>query len=69
MKVKEHQQKQLKQEFQENLSFQEWLDYFSSEPTSKELDEMEKQSKFTRKFYLSLFLIAYYLSNSFYFNS
>lgn len=51
MKVKEHQQKQLKQEFEENLSFQEWLDYFSKEPNTKELDEMEKQSKSTRRFY------------------
>ena len=51
MKIKEHQQRQLQQAFQEELSFQEWLDYFSSEPTSKELDEMEKQSKSTRKFY------------------
>lgn len=46
MKVNQHQQNQLKQEFEENLSFQEWLDYFS-----KELNEMEKQSKSTKRFY------------------
>jgi hypothetical protein len=51
MKVKEHHQKQQKKTFEENLSFQEWLDYFSKEPTTKELDEMEKQSKSTRRFY------------------
>ena len=45
MKIKNQLQKQQEKEFQENLSFAEWLDYFSKEPTSKELDDMEKDSK------------------------
>lgn len=44
MRVNEqHQQKQEKT-FEENLSFAQWLDYFSKEPTSKELDDMERES-------------------------
>lgn len=44
MKIKNQLQKQQEKEFQENLSFAEWLDYFRNEPTSKELDDMEKES-------------------------
>ena len=51
MKVNKHYQQKLQQAFQQELSFQEWLDYFSKEPTTKELEEMQKQSKSTRKFY------------------
>lgn len=47
MKVKEHLQKTKEKEFELNWSFQEWLDYFSKEPTSKELDDMERGSKIT----------------------
>jgi hypothetical protein len=44
MKVKEATQKQRDKEFEQNLSFEEWLDYFSKKHTSKEIDDMEKQS-------------------------
>lgn len=44
MKIKNRLQKQQEKEFQENLSFAEWLDYFSKELTSKELDDMERES-------------------------
>ena len=42
MKVKEHLQKTKEKEFELDWSFQEWLNYFSKEPTSKELDDMER---------------------------
>lgn len=44
MRVKEVTHKQRDKEFEQNLSFEEWLDYFSKKPNSKELDDMEKQS-------------------------
>lgn len=44
MKVKEALQKQQQKDFAENLSFAEWLDYFRDQPTSKELDDMERES-------------------------
>ena len=44
MKVKEHLQKTKEKELEQDWSFAEWLDYFSKEPTSKELDEMERDS-------------------------
>lgn len=44
MKVKEHLQKTQEKENQLDWSFVEWLDHFSKEPTSKELDDMEKRS-------------------------
>ncbi len=47
MRVKEQLQKEQEKKFQEDLSFAEWLDYFSKEPTSQELDAMEKE--FTTK--------------------
>lgn len=47
MKVKEHLQKTKEKEFELDWSFQEWLDYFSKEPTSKELNYMERESKIT----------------------
>jgi len=47
MKVKDHLQKTKEKEFELDWSFQEWLDYFSKEPTSKELDDMELESKIT----------------------
>ncbi|MDD5399569.1 MAG: hypothetical protein PHQ93_00065 [Sulfurimonas sp.] len=40
MKMKNQQEK----DFELGLSFSECLDYFSKEPTSKELDDMEKES-------------------------
>jgi hypothetical protein len=40
MKMKNQQDK----DFELGLSFSECLDYFSKEPTSKELDDMEKES-------------------------
>lgn len=44
MKVKEDLQKTQEKEQELDWSFQEWLDYFSKEPTSKELDNMERDS-------------------------
>lgn len=44
MKLKNQLQKQQEKDFEGNLSFAEWLDYFSKEPTRKELDDMEKES-------------------------
>lgn len=43
MKIKNQLQKQQEKEFQENLSFAEWLAHFRSELTSKELDDMERE--------------------------
>ena len=43
MRVKEQLQKEQEKKFQEDLSFAEWLDYYSKEPTTKELDAMEKE--------------------------
>lgn len=44
MKINNQLQKQQEKEFQDNLSFSKWLDYFRTEPTSKELDDMERES-------------------------
>lgn len=44
MKVKEHLQKIKEKEQELDWSFTEWLDYFRNVPTSKELDEMERDS-------------------------
>jgi len=44
MKIKEAILKQRDKEFEQNLSFEEWLDYFSKKPSSEELDDIEKQS-------------------------
>jgi hypothetical protein len=44
MKVKERSLKNQQRDFELDMSFAEWLDYFSKKPTSKEIDEMEKQS-------------------------
>lgn len=41
MKKNKQLHKQQDREFELDLSFAQWLDYFSKEPTSKELDEME----------------------------
>ncbi|MFA5461551.1 MAG: hypothetical protein WC274_05685 [Sulfurimonas sp.] len=43
MRVKEQLQKTQEKENQLDWSFVEWLDHFRSEPTSKELDAMEKE--------------------------
>jgi len=42
MKIKEQVLKQKDNDFQESLSFLEWLNYFSKKSSSKEVDEMEK---------------------------
>jgi len=47
MKVKEHLQKTKDKKHELDWSFAEWLDYFSKEPTSKQLDDMERDSKLT----------------------
>ncbi len=44
MRVKEMTLKNQKKDFEVDISFAEWLDYFNKKPTSKELDDMEKQS-------------------------
>ncbi len=44
MKVKEHLQKAKEKEHELDWSFAEWLDLFRNVPTSKELDEMERDS-------------------------
>ena len=44
MKVKEHLQKTKEKEYELDWSFAEWLDYFRNVPTSKELDEMERDA-------------------------
>jgi hypothetical protein len=59
MKIKNQLQKQRDKEFELDWSFAQWLDYFRSEPTSKELDEMEKESKDKRRF-------TYPLNNPYY---
>ena len=45
MKVKESYMRQLDNEFELELSYQEWLRDNFSEITGKELDEMEEDSK------------------------
>lgn len=47
MKVKEQHQKQADKELELDWSFAEWLDHFSKEPSCKELDDMESDSKLT----------------------
>jgi hypothetical protein len=44
VKVKEHLQKAKEKEHELDWSFAEWLDLFRNVPTSKELDEMERDS-------------------------
>ena len=44
MKVKEHLQQAKEKEHELDWSFAEWLDLFSNVPTSKELDEMERDA-------------------------
>ncbi len=44
MKMKEQLQKQQDEEFQKDLSFAQWHDFFSKEPTSKELNDMEDEA-------------------------
>jgi hypothetical protein len=44
MKIKNQLQKQQEKDFELGLSFAEWLDYFSKKPTSKELDDIGKES-------------------------
>lgn len=39
-----------------NLSFEQWLDFFSKEPTSKELDQMQLEDRKRR--------INYYCQNN-----
>lgn len=43
MKVKEAEQ-QGKKDFERNLSFEEWLEYFNKEPNSKDLNDMESNA-------------------------
>jgi hypothetical protein len=44
VKVKEHLQKAKEKEHELDWSFAEWLDLFRNVPTSKELDEMERDA-------------------------
>lgn len=43
MRVKEQLQKEQEKEEVLDWSFAEWLDHFSKEPNSKELDDMERE--------------------------
>lgn len=45
MKINKSSQIEQKKEFNQNLSFEECLDYFSKEPSQKEFDDMQKQSR------------------------
>ncbi|MBD3842825.1 MAG: hypothetical protein IE909_13255 [Campylobacterales bacterium] len=51
MRVKEQLQKEQEKEEILDWSFAEWLDHFSKESTSKELEDMEKQINKSHKFY------------------
>jgi hypothetical protein len=51
MKSNQQHQQQQENQFKQDLSFQEWLDYFQKEPTNKELDDMERKSQDKRRFY------------------
>lgn len=53
MRVKEQLQKTKEKQNELDWSFQEWLDHFRNEPTSKELDDMEKEST-QKEFYTPL---------------
>lgn len=44
MKMKNHIEKQTTKQNELDWSFAQWLDHFRNEPTSKELDDMEKRS-------------------------
>lgn len=44
MRVKEMTIKNQKRDFELDMSFVEWLDYFSKKPTCKEIVDMKKQS-------------------------
>jgi len=44
MRINKKLNKQEKESLNHNPSFEEWLNYYSKEPTSKELDEMEKEA-------------------------
>lgn len=45
MKIKVQLQKQKDNEFQESLSFKEWLEYFSKKTITKKKDDIKKESK------------------------
>lgn len=44
MRINKKLNKQEKESLNHNPSFEEWLNYYSKEPTSKELDDMERDS-------------------------
>ncbi len=50
MKLKDKLQKEQDNEFEQDLSFEEWLDFFIKEPTKKEIDDMEKQIEKSNSF-------------------
>jgi len=61
MKINQYSQKEKQKEFEQNLSFQEWLNYFQKEPTIKELDEMEKDiNKHNKQFFNPLNNTSYH---------
>ena len=53
MKFKDKLLKEQDKKFEKDLSFEERLDYFSKELTTKELDDMEKQIKKSNSFQTS----------------
>lgn len=50
MKVKELNIQQKQKDFDNNLSFAEWLDYFSKDQTGEELNDMEKHIDKSNRF-------------------
>ena len=51
MEINEYSQQKKQKEFEQDLSFQEWLNYFQKEPTDKELNAMEKYMSKSHKQY------------------
>lgn len=47
MRSNQHHQDETAKEFEQELSFQEWLDHFAKEPTIEELNDMEKSMSTT----------------------
>ena len=60
MEINEYSQQKKQKEFEQDLSFQEWLNYFQKEPTDKELNAMEKDiSRSHRKYQIPFNNINY----------
>lgn len=44
MRVKEQHQKEQEESYADELLFKEWLEYYMSEPTEQELNDMQMQA-------------------------